>query len=110
MPKLYHQAEGWTVPGKQDRHAQRVDVPSNPEQLADWLNDRCCPVDEGSAPFEPMALGKAAPLAPPPGRPDEPIQQSAEAIADWLLDHATQAEVEQVFSAIGCRWGEARKH
>lgn len=29
-------------------------------------------------------------------------------VVDWLLDGATQSQVEQVFSAIGCRWGEAR--
>ena len=29
-------------------------------------------------------------------------------ILDWLLNTATQAQVEQVFAAIGCRWGEAR--
>lgn len=29
-------------------------------------------------------------------------------IMEWLLDTATQAQVEQVFSAIGARWGEAR--
>lgn len=42
MPKLYHsgQLEGWQVPGKQDKHAERIDVPSAPEQLAAWLNHR----------------------------------------------------------------------
>jgi hypothetical protein len=43
MPKLYHQAMGWTVPGKQDRNATRVDIPSNPELLAAWLNEREVP-------------------------------------------------------------------
>jgi hypothetical protein len=42
MPKLYHngQLEGWQTPGKQDKHAARIDVPSSPEELAAWLNHR----------------------------------------------------------------------
>jgi hypothetical protein len=33
-------AEPWQVPGKQDRKADRVDVPSSPLELAAWLNAR----------------------------------------------------------------------
>jgi hypothetical protein len=40
--KLYHngQLEGWQVPGKQDKRAERIDVPSSPAELAAWLNHR----------------------------------------------------------------------
>jgi hypothetical protein len=37
--KLYHE-QIWVVPGKQGRGAERVDVPTTPAELADWLNDR----------------------------------------------------------------------
>jgi hypothetical protein len=42
MTKLYHSSEldGWQIPGQQDRKAERVDVPSSPADLADWLNAR----------------------------------------------------------------------
>jgi hypothetical protein len=48
MPKLYHHAEGWQVPGRQDKKAIRVDVPSTPPELAAWLNARRVPL-EGDA-------------------------------------------------------------
>jgi hypothetical protein len=40
--KLYHngQLEGWQIPGKQDKRADRFDVPSSPAELAAWLNHR----------------------------------------------------------------------
>lgn len=40
--KLYHngEPEGWQIPGKQDRKAERIDVPSSPADLAAWLNVR----------------------------------------------------------------------
>lgn len=31
-----------------------------------------------------------------------------QSIMEWLLNTASQAQVEEVFSAIGARWGEAR--
>lgn len=40
MTKLYHEDEGWTVPGTQSRWALRVDVPNAPFDLAVWLNER----------------------------------------------------------------------
>lgn len=41
MTKLYsNDAGAWQVPGKQDKKAERVDVPSSPEELAAWLNER----------------------------------------------------------------------
>lgn len=82
MPKLYHQAEGWTVPGKQDRDAVRVDVPSRPEELAQWLNDRCCPIDEGSAP-----IGDApAPIEPAPITPAAPSSSDRSLALDDAWD------------------------
>lgn len=40
MPKLYYQKGAWEIPGQQDRHATRVDVPNSPAELAAWLNAR----------------------------------------------------------------------
>jgi hypothetical protein len=43
--KLYYDPHAepgarWLVPGKQPKKAGRVDVPANPDLLADWLNGR----------------------------------------------------------------------
>jgi hypothetical protein len=58
MPKLYHHAASWQVPGRQDRKATRVDVPSQPAELAAWLNARRVPL-EGDA-FDGLVPGNAA--------------------------------------------------
>lgn len=48
MTKLYHGPEGfgWQIPGQQERKAERVDVPSSPAELAEWLNERWVPRDK----------------------------------------------------------------
>lgn len=51
--KLYHNHQAasgskWELPGKQDRKAERVDVPAAPAELAAWLNSRRVP-REGDA-------------------------------------------------------------
>jgi hypothetical protein len=38
--------EPWQVPGKQDKKAERVDVPGSPAELAAWLNVRGVPLAE----------------------------------------------------------------
>jgi hypothetical protein len=38
--KLYYDCGTWTIPGKQGRQADRVDVPNAPGELARWLNER----------------------------------------------------------------------
>jgi hypothetical protein len=48
MPKLYHHAGSWQLPGQQDKKAERVDVPGQPAELAAWLNSRRVP-REGDA-------------------------------------------------------------
>jgi hypothetical protein len=58
MPKLYHHADAWQVPGRQDRKAKRVDVPSSPPELAAWLNSRRVPL-EGDA-FDGLVPGNTA--------------------------------------------------
>lgn len=47
--------------------------------------------------------------APPPvPTKAQPTPLTTQTIMEWLLDTATQPQVEQVFSAIGARWGETR--
>lgn len=40
MTKLYSNGALWQVPGRQDKTAERIDIPNSPDQLAAWLNDR----------------------------------------------------------------------
>ncbi len=44
MPKLYFHLRDWIVPGQQPKGASRVDIPSNPVELAAWLNHRRVPI------------------------------------------------------------------
>lgn len=117
MAKLYHWLGEWQVPGQQHKGASRVVVPSSPDALAAWLNERrvpiCLPLHPAPEPlYHGSPAADVAPAAPMPGKPDAgasaAIQAGGEAIAEWLLDHATQSQVETVFTALGCRWGEAR--
>lgn len=49
----------------------------------------------------PKPLTFARPAAPPPG--------DADALVDWLFDHATPSQVHDVFNAISCRFAETIK-
>lgn len=55
MSKLYHHAGSWQLPGKQDKHAERIDVPNQPEQLAAWLNERQVPPIAGEEPEQQLS-------------------------------------------------------
>jgi hypothetical protein len=59
MPKLYHSAGSWQLPGKQDKKAERVDVPDRAPELAAWLNARRVPLQgdafDGLVPLNPAA-------------------------------------------------------
>lgn len=120
MTKLYHDAgEGWQIPGQQSKAAERIDVPNPPAELAAWLNARQVP-PEGDA-FDGLVPGNAAAhelLAEFRGHKPEPQLASAPAIprppscgelVEFVLDGATVAEVELIFSAIGTRFAELRK-
>lgn len=48
MPKLYHHAGSWQLPGKQDRKAAKAEVPDRAPELCAWLNARRVPL-EGDA-------------------------------------------------------------
>lgn len=103
MPKLYHQDGQWIVPGQQQRHAVRHDIPATPGELAEWLNERTIPRD-------PIKSDETAsdPTA------HQPAIQSAAAIdpttiTEWIMDTATPAQVEQCFAALGVRFQELRR-
>jgi hypothetical protein len=106
MAKLYYDDRRWVVPGKQGRAAVRVDIPSNPDALAAWLSEH--DVRPGVADYYPPDAPAAPGEAPDAGAASA-IQRGADAVAAWLFDIATQAQVEAVFAALGCRWGEARR-
>jgi hypothetical protein len=132
MPKLYHHAGSWQLPGQQDRQAKRVDVPNVPAELAAWLNARRVPatavdelirnaaldrIDAEAAGVElepiPQLASEAKPPAPPPPAPaikPPAIGASADELVDWLFDHASNSQIHDVMSAITDRFAEAIKH
>lgn len=135
MTKLYHDNQRWQVPGQQGRGASREDVPSSPEQLAAWLNARNVPrsAEQSAGLFSPGVPNSAVEQTPAldasiaKARHTAALRQleqagneqqrqadairrgNAEELAGWILDHATCAQVEQLFAAIGARFHELRK-
>lgn len=124
MTKLYHGSQGWQVPGSQDKAAVRADVPNGPAELAAWLNDRGTPATIGGADYagsgDPLDRYVAKEAAGASSRELAEAENkarrataaleraSAEAIADWIFDHAKPAQVEQLFAALGARFHEMR--
>lgn len=108
MPKLYHESGQWIVPGHQGKQATRHDIPANPAELANWLNLRgvaSAPEDvdhDNDAPAEETTIPAAAPPPPPPTLDPAKIEQ-------WLMDEASAAQVERIFTALGVRFHELRK-
>lgn len=110
MTKLYHNGALWQVPGRQDKAAERIDVPGPPDALAAWLNDRrvmpegselagIVPVnaaaDELLEEIRPPAIDtaalrnrcpecKALVIATPEGADKAAIGRSITRISDWL--------------------------
>jgi hypothetical protein len=120
MTKLYHDKGAWVIPGNQERGAERVDVPSAPQALADWLNYRRVPpiaVPTQPAPSPPAPAAAAPPNTPPTvggEPPNERKQRAAEllamgddadAIAAWILG-AAPWQIERLFGTIGARVSE----
>lgn len=109
MPKLYHQEGEWIVPGQQAKHATRADIPSTPAELAHWLNERKVAPQPiaASKPIEPPLRIEPA-QAIPTATPATPAI-NATMIEQWLMDSATTAQVERIFTALGVRFHELRK-
>lgn len=115
MPKLYHHAGSWQLPGKQDRKAERVDVPDRAPELCAWLNARRVPLeaDELGEELDTQLASEPEPPAPPPPTPaikPPAIGASADELVDWLFDHASNSQIHDVMSAITDRFAEAIKH
>lgn len=81
-----------------------VHVPTDARGLVDYLN-RVLAANRSAAKPEPI-ISRDQQL-------DEGYQldgsKSADVLAEWILDRATQAQVEALFTALGARWGEARR-
>ncbi len=112
MTKLYVEGPDctWTVPGQQSRSALRVDVPNGPAELAAWLNARCVPEGDAGGRYDlPEQPPTVAPVAPNDAGAGAAIAAGADQVADWILDRASAAEVERLFSCLGARFHELRK-
>jgi len=103
MPKLYHQDGQWIVPGQQQRHAIRHDIPATPGELADWLNERTIPREAIKAD---ETGGEAT---PPPTAIESAAAMDATTITEWIMDTATPAQVEQCFAALGVSFHQLRR-
>jgi hypothetical protein len=108
--KLYYLAGDWQLPGSQDRHAIRVEIPSSPAELRAWLSARNVPAEPGQA--TPALFDEPEPviLAPKP----QPVPaaapcRTASDIEDFILNGASVAEVERIFAALGARFAEHSK-
>lgn len=135
MTKLYHDGTAWQVPGKQAKHAARIDVPRSPAELAAWMNARGVPAKAGD-PLMPAitdANDYAGSSLPPhvethvqragnqaTRRALEDAERkmqraittlerdSGDAICKWILELATPHQVERCFEALGARFHELR--
>lgn len=111
----------------EDRKFETIDFPfgaSPKSDFIDWLNDRPAtvavthtPVAEGFAstnqPVEELPVDRYVQreaerrTSQPVAEPRAP--RTADGVVEWMLDDATPAEVENVFTAIGARFHEMRK-
>lgn len=82
-----------------DQLYQEIDIPTDKAGLMAWVQQM---LDETlNAQPTPVVESKPAPL------PNPIIHQlNASFIQDWLSNDATQAEIERIYTTIGCRVGE----
>ena len=103
MPKLYNENDQWVVPGQQGNRSIRHDVPSIPSELCAWLNER-------RVPSAPVGTSTAEPA--PNTTPDSVSHFTtldAGTIIEWIMDTATAAQIENIFTALGVRFHELKK-
>lgn len=106
--RLYLHQGVWQVPGKQDRHAERVDIPTDTAGLCAWLNDR----EDSKYNPEPEPLTLSPDLGPPrypDPKPDYTRDFTATEIEDFILNRASVAQVGNIFECLGTRFAEQRK-
>lgn len=116
----------WQIPGQQDKHASRVEIPTTPVALCQWLNERRVPiclslVDTSKSAAQAYGFDPTAPQEPveappadnrPPAlamTPERLASFTASQIEEFILDVATVAQVCRIFEAIGSRFAEARR-
>lgn len=104
MPKLYHQDGKWIVPGQQSKSATRHDVPATPLELANWLNERAATTEASQHVDDETAQSSAQDKQPEPRQSLNP-----ELVQQWLMDEASGAQIEQLFTALGVRFHEMRR-
>lgn len=107
-----------------NKHFEQIDIPIDKPGLQGFVQDLLDKVDDltgqnNSLKFD-ATIAPATILVDPAllAGPSTPVVQpkavsiqvplNTQTIMEWLLDTASQAQVEQVFSAIGARWSEAQ--
>lgn len=134
--KLYHNGDVWQLPGKQDKKAIKVEVPTAAADLAEFLNARHVPagpietddmdeeefsefVEKHDPPINMATAAIAAGLVT--GKPtyaeqfaaarqaERQTQFRTDEIVDFLYDTASVNQVSQIHAAIGTRFAEAIK-
>lgn len=84
-----------------DKEYQKIDIPTDKTGLMTWVQQM---LDE-------TLNAQPAPAVMEPPKPvpvSNPVLQKLNAgfIQDWFIHDATQAEIERIYNAIGCRVGE----
>jgi hypothetical protein len=118
----YRRTEGEVKKAKQ--HYEVVEVETDKDSLIDRFNSyeeriealqqqialggHTAASQESTDESAPEPKVGVAPLPPLPA-PVPPSQITAAAVEDFILDHATPAQIENIFSALGCRFHELQK-
>jgi hypothetical protein len=97
--KLYYINGQWQLPGQQDKHAERINIPTDPFGLRAFLTEHGVRLGQPAEPAPPPASDEAAaPVSPP--------ATDIQSIEEFILDHATQAQIEQLIMRLATRFGE----
>ena len=126
--KLYHNGDVWQLPGKQDKKAIKVEVPTAAADLAEFLNDRNVPAfpvfeaesvasaEVSNADYEPPEGVKVVDVKMPyveqfaaAKQAERQTQFRTDEIVDFIYDTASVNQVSQIHAAIGTRFAEAIK-
>lgn len=96
---VYRHEGRWFKPGQQPKSAEKHDTGANADAFVQWLNDTCT--------LDPPEASEAWLDRATVRLPEQ--QATVDLLEQWIMDTATQAEVERIFTALGVRFGEARK-
>ena len=122
--KLYHHDGVWQLPGKQDKRATKVEVPTASEGLCDFLNDRNVPAfpvfeaESVASGAETDHLNEEEFTSFVEAKPtyvdthnaykqaERQTQFKTDEIVDFIFDVASVNQVSQIHGAIGTRFAE----